>query len=351
MTDTVENVAMKIGNRSWRSWWDLEIKRTLDAVSTFSFKAPFEPEVQTFRDTFKPFSFTQVEIATNDEKLCTGSMIHVEPDLKSEERTVAVSGYGLPGVLGDCHMPASALPIAFRGLSLRQMAQTVCDAFELALVVRVANADIDAPFDAPKMEATELPFGFLAKLGQQRTVLIADTVEGELLLWTPPISGSPVATFEQWKQPAVAIEASFRPQEWFSEITGMKNANGGRAGALYTEPNPAVTTVLLRPHFFTVDDADKGDVASAVRAKLGRMIGNAIAVRVKVPTWRDPNGALWEPNALVTVDAPGCMIYRPTDFVIREVTLKQSADSTTAELELVLPGAFSGVIPSVMPWD
>lgn len=349
MTDTVENVAMKIGGRSWRSWWDLEIKRGLDSVSTFSFTAPFEPEVQAFRDTFKPFSFTQVEIETNGEKLCTSTMLGVEPSYGPDARTVAVSGYGLPGVLGDCCMPASALPIGFRGNSLQQIAQKVCDVFELALVVRGAGSE-SAPFDQVKIEATENPFAFLAKLGQQRTMLLSDTPDGELLLWAPPTGGSPVATFRQWQQPAVKIEALFKPQEWFSEITGMKNANGGRGGALYTEPNPGVTTALLRPHSFAVDDADKGDVASATLAKLGRMIGNALTVSVEVPSWRDESGILWTPNAIVTVDAPACMIYNPTDFVIREVTLKQSADSTTASLELALPGAFSGQIPSVMPW-
>jgi prophage tail gpP-like protein len=350
VTDTRELVGLTIGGRSWRSWTTIEIKRSLDAVTTFAFTAPFEPERSEFRNTFKPFSFAEVEITTNDEPLCKGTMLGVEPALTEESRSVSVTGYGLPGVLGDCCMPANALPIGYRGLDLATISQIIADQFGLTLVVEGAGSE-SVPFDLVKMEATETPFSFLVKLAQQRTMLVSDTPAGALRLWTPPTGGSPVATFRQWAQPAVSIASSFKPQEWFSEITGMKNANGGRGGGMYTEKNPAAPSTLFRPSSFAVDDADKGDVASATVAKVGRMIGNALTVSVEVPTWRDEDGELWTPNAVVKVEAPGCMIYSETEFIIREVTLKQTAEATTASLELSLPGAFTGEIPSVMPWD
>jgi prophage tail gpP-like protein len=350
VTDVVEQVGISIGGRDWFSWSDFELKRSIDAVSTFSFTAPFEPERREFRDTFKPFSFAPAVIATNGELLCNGTMLGVEPNLDVEERSVAVSGYGKPGVLVDCCMPASALPFATRGC-LRDFAQKACDAFALALVVEGQGAE-RAPFaEVVKHSATEKPFGFLTKLAQQRRMLLNDTEDGSLRLWCPASGGTSVATFKQWEQPAVKIAAAFKPQEWFSEITGMKNADGGRAGSMYTEPNPAASSGLLRPSSFAVDDADKGDVQAATLAALGRMIANALTVTVDVPTWRTPAGALWMPNDTVTVEAPNCMIYTATDFLVRDVTLRQRANETSASLELVLPGVFDGTPPAVLPWD
>jgi len=45
------------------------------------------------------------------------------------------------------------------------------------------------------------------------------------------------------------------------------------------------------------------------------------------------------------------MIYQPYTFVLRSVEFTRNENSQTATLELVIPGAFSGKIPGVLPWD
>jgi hypothetical protein len=45
------------------------------------------------------------------------------------------------------------------------------------------------------------------------------------------------------------------------------------------------------------------------------------------------------------------MIYSSYEFVVRSVRFDSETDSETAELDLVLPGSFSGEIPESMPWD
>lgn len=346
MSVQTEDVALTIDGAYWRSWGDLEIKRAIDAVSTFSFGAPFEPERAAFRSTFKPFTFKPLKLETNGEDLLTGVLVGVEPSIDAERREVAVSGYSKPGVLGDVCMPAHTFPVAYDGMKLSQIAKVICDEFALDLVVEGSDG---APFDRTAMEPTQSPFAFLAELAKQRSMVISDTPSGALRIWQPPTSGSAVVRLKEGTPPLVAMSPSYQPQAYFSEITGLKNANAGRAGGRHTEPNPLTTS--KRPHSFTVEDADKGDVPAATKAKLARMFGNMFTVTVDVPTWRDPSGALWEPNAFVNLEAPGAMIYTPTDFIIREVTLRQNAENISASLALVLPGAFSGGIPTRFPWD
>lgn len=82
------------------------------------------------------------------------------------------------------------------------------------------------------------------------------------------------------------------------------------------------------------------------------MFGNMVSYVVEgIPTWRDPKGNLWRPNTTITLKAPEAMIYRETEFLIRNVTLRQDAQSKTATLGLVLPGAFSGETPSRLPFE
>jgi prophage tail gpP-like protein len=124
----------------------------------------------------------------------------------------------------------------------------------------------------------------------------------------------------------------------------------GLPGAQFTVKNSRLSGVV-RPLTFSVKDAEGGDVKAAVEAKMGRMFGNAAAYSVEVAGWRDSSGALWAPNTTVTILAPGAMIYKEFEFIVRSVTLQAAAESRTAVLDLVIPGAFSGKVPEVLPWD
>ena len=106
----------------------------------------------------------------------------------------------------------------------------------------------------------------------------------------------------------------------------------------------------MRPLNFTLGDVNAGDLPGAVKAHMARMFGNMVAYVVKVPTWYDPQGALWEPNTNVTLHAPGAMVYSETELLVRDVILKASQAEVTASLGLVLPGAFSGEQPESLPW-
>ena len=81
------------------------------------------------------------------------------------------------------------------------------------------------------------------------------------------------------------------------------------------------------------------------------MFGDMAAYSIRVATWRDPDGALWAPNTTITLLAPGAMVYKEYEFVIRAVEFEGNRAARVATLELVIPGSFSGKIPEVLPWD
>jgi prophage tail gpP-like protein len=189
---------------------------------------------------------------------------------------------------------------------------------------------------------------FLAELAKLRNLVIADTPGGDLWFRKSVSTGSPVAKLKG--QPLVSVKAQFNPQDYFSEITGIAKATRKKKGGKYTVKNDHISGVL-RPFTFKPDDLERADIPGAARSKFGRMFGNMVSYTATLPTWRDPDGVLFEPNTTIKITAPDAMIYRETEFLIREVTLKQTADSKTAELGLSLPGAFSGEAPSVFPWE
>lgn len=346
MPDRLEEVSITVDDRRWRAWSGLEITRTIDKLSTVSFEAPFEPERDAFRETFRPFSFKPLELHVGEELLFTGTLVDVRPSVDPDKKTVEASGYARPGALLDCNAPASAWPLELNGLKLGRIAETLLEPFGIDVQV---DADEGAAFRRVALRPNEKIHSFLGKLARQRGLIMADTPEGALRFYRSTATGSPVVRLREGEPPLTSVEPSFNPQAYFSEITGRAQARAGAAGSGHTVQNEHLG--VLRPHAFTLEDTDDADAPAATEAKLGRMFGNMVTLRAEVPTWRDPDATLWKPDTTVMLEAPGAMVYSETEFLVRDVTLRQDAGSITAELGLVLPGAFSGEVPQELPWD
>lgn len=374
MTTQPDLISVSVGGREYGFWSSVEVTVGLDTVDTIALSAPFEPERREFREIFRPFSFQPLQAWIGNVDIFTGTLVSVTPKLDAKERSVDVTGYAKPGVLNDCMVPAEAFPLEFKGCGLREIALKICAPFGLDVDFR---CDDDAPFDkialvkAAKIkrrgkgsggkwrdhsfdkvacEHDAKPWEFLTKLAKQRGILVTSSSSGKVLFWRA-VPTAPIARFEEGKPPLTGVEVEFDPQNYFSEITGYAPTKAGRKGSKFTCRNERLTGVI-RPHCFTCDDSEDADTPEATQAKLGRMFGNAAAFKLTgLPTFRDPDGALWHPNTTINLTAPGAMIYRPTDLIVRTVTYKQTGESQTVDLGLAFPGAFSGEVPSELPWD
>lgn len=342
-----EAVSVLIDGKRFEFWSEIEVTLSLDAFWAVSLTAPFEPSRSEFRETFRPFSFKPIRIFVNGELLFGGTIVGIEPNAQANQRTVEVTAYALAGVLNDCDPPASTVPHEFRKVGLRTIIQSICDPFGLKVEMRDPEG---AKFDKVKLEEDRKIHDFIVELAKQRNLVIANTPDGHPLCWKSVKPGNPVARLKELEQPVSNVKASFSPQDYFSEISGFGSHKHGRKGSKFTAKNPWLPNVL-RPNSFKLDDTDVSDVPEATRARLGRMFATVASYTYSdIPTWRDPNGKLWAPNTTIMLTAPSAMIYHETELLIRTVKLHQQADEESAELGLVLPGAFSGEAPEHLPW-
>jgi prophage tail gpP-like protein len=343
-----ERVAVKIDRREWTGWEQVEIQRHLDNFATVAFSSVFEPERREFRDTFRPFTFKPLDVDVGGAPLFTGTMVSVQPATEPASKTVECNGYSKPGVLDDAYEPVTEFPLEFRGLTLRQIAERLCS--PLGVHVRVEGDD-GPPFKRVALKEDQKPKGFLTDLAQQRGLILGDDEAGSLVFLRSSRPGRPVARLAEGMAPTVSVAATFNPQDYYSEITGIARTRPGRGGSTYTEANPRLPGVV-RPLTFTTRDVQAQDLPEAVRARVGRMFGNVASYVVNgLPTWRDDAGILWAPNTTVTLHAPGAMVYTETEFLVRDVILNGTASEVTANLGLVFPGAFSGEAPPRLPWE
>src|SRR5690606_17284401 len=80
---------------------------------------------------------------------------------------------------------------------------------------------LDTPFRRVAMKPDESPYSFLAKLAKQRNFVLGETRRGELLIWRSIAPGEPRARFVEGQPPLLSVSASFDPQNYASEVTGV----------------------------------------------------------------------------------------------------------------------------------
>ena len=344
---TGNEVALLIDGTRFRFWSDLRLTRSLDNMDTLEFGAPFEADAPGFRETFRPFSYKPLGVTVGGDPLFTGTLVGIMPDLGNSQKAIGVSGYSRPGVLEDCTAPASAYPVEFNGFDLRGIADALCEPFGVAVVF---DGPVGSAFERAAVEPGGNVMAFLSDLARQRGLVVSSTPAGELLFQQSVMPGAPVAALRQGAAPVLSVTPSFSPQQYYSHITGLEAVRVGTEGSQYTVRNPHLAGIV-RPMTFSAPDVEGGDITDAVRAKAGRMFGNMAAYTVQVATWRDPQGRLWAPNTTMTLEAPDAMVYSAYEFVLRSVQFSRTGDNESAELDLVLPGSFSGQTPEALPWD
>lgn len=343
----IDEIAVLINNTRFRFWQSVKLTKSIDSFDTLSITAPFEPGAPGFRDTFRPFSYQPINVFVGGSRLFSGVGIGVQPNLSESTRTVGLSAYSRPGVLGDC-TPAPKTSLEYVNKDLLTIAKALCFPFGLDVV---AHDSVGAAFKRVSCNVDQQVLSFLADLAKQRGVVISNDQDGALVFQQSVIVGAPVAQLSQGASPLLSVAPAFSPQQYYSSITGIgPTIEGISSGVRHIEANPRLSGVL-RPYVYKIGDDEGANVKTATQAKLGRMFGDMAAYTVRVSTWRDPAGNLWRPNTLVSLEAPGAMIYSPYTFLIRSVALSRSDEGATADLQLVIPSAYAGQIPESLPWD
>jgi len=344
---TPQRVSITIGGRTVTVFTQIEVERAFDKIDTFSLVAPLTPDDPLFREIFRPLSFQRAVVGLEGAPVLVGTLVNVTPATSAGGRTVALTGYALPGVLSDCMTPASAYPVEFNDLSLQGIADTLCAPF--GIQPRFVD-DPGADFTRVEPRTDEPVLGFLVRLAAMRGGVWGSGEDGALEFRKSKAAGVPVAELAEGQPPLMSVDPVFDPQAYFSEVTAVAPVDIGAEGGRQTVKNPFVPG-SIRPFTFKVQNADNVDVMDVAQAKIGRMFGNAATYVAEVSTWLDKNGDAWAPGSFVSLQAPGALVYEPYVFEVRAVKLRLGGDGETAILSLVIPGAFDGKVPEVLPWD
>ena len=350
-----ERITATIDGNRFETFSSVKIARALDSIDTVELVRPFDHREKSQREIFRPLSWKPATVAVGDELILTGTMAPVVPEDTEDSNIVALGLYSKPGVLSECPPDVSSYPLEMRDLTLHEIAARLCEPFDITVKTDrniLGRFDLNKAFPKVKISPTSPILPELAKLSKERGQLIANTNVGELHFHTVVENESPVAELEKHMPPVLGVRPSVKPSEYFSSVTGTKPIRPkSKRTAQFTVHTPYIGNVF-RPFIFDVKSSLDVDIETAVKAKLSRMVGSAVSYDVELATWRDQYGALWKPNTMVQLHAPGSMIYKPTIFLIRSAILVQVGDSETASIQVTLPQSFASEGKAgKFPWD
>ena len=346
-TDDPDQITITIDGQVYRFWTEVTFTKSIDSFDSVNFRAPFDPDREDVRETFRPFSFKPVTIYIGNILAFTGTLVNVNPELQPISRVVAAGCYARCAVINDCTAPASGFPLEYRDTQLDVITDQITGMFGFSS--EFPNGP-GTKFPIVRCSPTQTLFSFLTQLAQKRNLVISNTNSGDLLFRRASGSSQPVALFREGRSPVISVGVQFSPQSYYSHITGLTPIALARVGSQFTVVNSRLCGVL-RPLNFDAGDTTETDITTTTNDKVGRMFGNMVSYSVQVSTWRTPAGDLWEPDMTVQLTSPGAMVYQPTNLIIRRVSFNQAVNNRTATLDLVLLGSFSGGVPESLPWE
>lgn len=338
------NAVIKINGKKYDFFTNLTINLNHgDLASSFSFSAFYDPTQPAHREIFRPFTYSDCVIETEEgQVILTGTILSHKFGTSSQRRLATLSGYSKTGVLIDSTIAAVNYPLEKTELTLAEVARELCDPFGIPVTVsRDANA-ANEKFAKVVADPTETVGSFLTKLAAQKNLVLNHDVLGNLFIELISTFSTPVAFFEDG-QPGVEISLDANGQALHSEITVMKQASTNTDNAAEASfSNPYVDA--FRPLVKKQSSGSDNNTADAAKNSVLAELRNGLKLVIKTDRWEWVNNSpeLIIPNRLISVKSPDNFLFNQTKMFVDSVVLQGSKTSETAILTCIIPEIFQG---------
>lgn len=332
---------IKLNGKFINYFTSLSITRNLDSIaSTFSFSVRFNPENDDHKELFKPLQYHTVEIYSDVDKLMlTGTILNHDFDSDSGFNLLVVSGYSISGILEDMQIPSSLYPLESNNLSLKDIANKLCSAFGLKLIVDSSvSSEANRIFGKTTADVTETIKSYLSKLTSQRNIVLSHNEKGNVVMFKPNVNGKPKYYFN--KDNSLKMSSSWRGQGMFSEINVIRQPSKENAGVSTVDK---INNPLIGKYRTTTKVLSSGDDTDVNKAA-----NNELASQLKNIQFKVELQGLFEdilPGDLINVHNHSIYSFAYTRWIVSSITLNVNENSSTTSIDLVLPETYSGQIP------
>ncbi|MBJ7537160.1 phage baseplate assembly protein [Marinomonas transparens] len=284
-----------------------------------------------------------VAVLINDEQIVAGYVDDVNVSYDGKSHSLNITGRSKIADLIDCSGAGQQFQL---GQSLTDIANTLCQPFGIQVsVADSATSAANEPFKSDQMLDLGQPiWEFLEGLARLKAVLLASDADGNLVITRAGAKMADVALVlgENIK----TASSTFSDRSVFSEYSvygqQAKNPSTNQDAKAITQNkgNASAEGVRYRP-FAVSADIPSDTAACETRAKWQKNVfeSRAKSMTYTVQGWRQrPNGKLWEPNALVSVEDP--WLGWDGELLITETRITLDEGGSNTQIHLMPKGAF-----------
>jgi len=313
------------------------MKFDIDTLApTFSFTAPYEQTVESFRDAFAPYSYAEVEIYYKEELIITGVLM-VHEFTTGDGDTIAVSGYGRAGELQNMTLPKSLYPRQRLKTTLLNLSETFCEPFDIGIDFdEKARPELIKKIDKTEIGISENISSFLISLANERGLIATTAADGRLFYNYNNLSGqNPVLNVQSGDYD---LEASYDSTLIYSDYLALTSANKNKKTKSASEK---LDLDAVRNQTLEYRSSDDGDLQSFLKSEIGRSIIASQDINFVLPFWERREGGLLKPRDIITIKDPRVFISTVTEFVVSSVTFSDLPDKKIAAVSVIPKSALN----------
>jgi prophage tail gpP-like protein len=362
----------RIRNRELKFFNNFEIHLKYDSLgSTFKFDFFFDPDNIEHKELACIGHYHIATLKDGDDLIMTGYVLsEVFTDAPNNE-LVAIAGYSLPGVLQDCQIPIgeprSWIDVTKKqfakivnkvwpgtlqsdGLTLKEIAEKILNPFGLEMVIDASvSSAMNETYDENTAKEKQTAKSYLSQLAAQKNIIITDDKHGRVVFTRPGANKQPIFHFERGKSmiPGTKFVLSFNGQGMHSHIkvVQQQDIDDEIAASEDKIENPYVP-IVFRPCVTVQNSGDANDTQQSAKNVLSKELKN-FTLTIETDRWR-VNGHIFMPGDIISVTNPKVYLYKKSNWLIEEVTLKGDAEKTVATLKCVIPETYNGQTPKYL---
>lgn len=289
-----------------------------------------------------------VQAYIGDDLVVSGYVNDGNVSYDAQNHTINVIGRSRVGDLIDC----STTGKSFANQSLAQICTVLCAPFGINIIIDDnVHTAANQPFTKTKrLDLGEPIWDFIEELARIRAVVLTSNAAGDLIMTRAGSAGTAVS-LELGKN-VESANGTFSEDGIHSEYTvTAQQANEADTFQDSSDTVLPMATVKgtgrYRPMAFAADE--EMDIAGCkTRAEYQKNVNEARAESITYPVtgWRqEPNGPLWTPNQLVTVNDPYQELNNAERLIV-ETVLTLGEQGRNTDIRVMPKGAYA-LIPEV----
>jgi len=326
----MSELSLSVGGKSYVGWQSASVTWSIRQLAQ-SFSVGFTERWNELAEAIPINEGDSVNVKLDNETVINGYVDDSDLSYSAGSHQANIRGRSVLGDLVDC--AAIYKSGLWRNTGLRTIAESLCDPFEIDVVVA---ANLGRSFRRFALQDGESVHDALERAARMRGVLLMSTKEGALQFTRAGSRrvGDVLKRGNNIK--SGSRQGSMRDRYSIyigkAQIPGDDSISGKDVTLKRTETDARVRR--YRPTVIMAENEDTGaELQDRMTWERNRRAGEAREVTYVVQGWRDRSGDLWEPNTLIDVDDDWFRIHER--LLIVGVTYSQTVtEGSTTSLVL-----------------